>query len=202
MSDTWIARRGPGFWIGAIIGLMATVAGLAASDAINGPTAIILMASTGGLLYPLMRSGERCEERRGESSPAVRRYNRGMLIASLAYILGMGIAVWLTNAIGLEGNILWVIAFLPIVPIFAMIWVMARYIADEQDEYLRHLAMMSNMGGLALLMGLASLWGFLEEFALVPHASGWWSVPIWALGMGLTRWWIARGNRIEQGDEA
>jgi len=197
MSESWIARRGPGFWIGAILALMATIAGLAASDAINGPTAIILMASTGGLLYPLMRSGERCEERRGESSPAVRRYNRGMLAASVAYILGMGIAVWLTEAIGLEGEILWVIAFLPILPIFAMIWVMARYIAQEDDEYLRHLAMMANMGGLALVLGVASLWGFFEEFELVPHAPGWMSVPVWALGMGLTRWWIARGNRAE-----
>ncbi len=197
MSDSWISRRGPGFWIGAIIALMATVAGLAASDAINGPTAIILMASTGSLLYPLMRSGERCEERTGTSSPAVRRYNRGMLAASMAYILGMGVAVWLTRQAGVEGDVLWVIAFLPILPIFAMIWVMARYITEEDDEYLRHLAMMANMGGLALLMGLASLWGFFEEFALVPHVSGWWSVPIWALGMGLTRWWIARGNKAE-----
>ncbi len=202
MTDSWIARRGPGFWIGAMIGLMATVAGLAASDAINGPTAIILMASTGGLLYPLMKSGERCEERTGAFSPAIRRYNRGMLMASLAYILGMGIAVWLTDANGLDGQVLWVIAFLPIVPIFAMIWVMARYITEEQDEYLRHLAVMSNMGGLALLMGLASLWGFFEEFELVPHAPGWFSVPVWAVGMGLTRWWIARGNRTGQGDKA
>ncbi len=200
MSDTWISRRGPGFWIGAIIGLMAAIAGLAASDAINGPTAIILMASTGGLLYPLMRSGERCEERSGTSSPAVRRYNRGMLAASLAYILGMGIAVWLTDALGMEGTVLWVIAFLPILPIFAMIWVMARYIADEQDEYLRHLAVMSNMGGLALVLGLASLWGFFEEFALVPHAPGWFSVPVWALGMGLTRWWLARGDNAPAED--
>lgn len=195
MSDSWISRRRPGFWIGAIIGLMAAVAGLAATDAINGTTAIILMASTGGLLYPLMRSGERCEQRRGESSPAVRRYNRGMLAASLAYILGMGIAVWLTDAVGLDGTILWVIAFLPILPIFAMIWVMARYIADEDDEYLRHLAVMANMGGLSLVLALASLWGFLEEFALVPHAPGWLSVPVWAVGMGLTRWWLVRGNR-------
>lgn len=202
MTGTWLQRRGQSFWLGAIIGLVAAIAGLAASDAINGPTAIILMASTGGLLYPLMRAGERCEIRSGATSPAVRRFNRGMLAASMAYILGMGIAVWLSEAIGLEGLILWVIAFLPILPIFAMIWVMARYIREEDDEYLRHLAMMANMGGLALLMGLASLWGFLEEFKLVPHASGWWSVPIWALGMGLTRWWIARGNRIEQGEEA
>lgn len=197
MTDTWMTRRGPGFWIGLMAALVAAVAGLAASEAINGTTAIVLMACTGGLLYPLMRSGEQCEERSGSSSPAIRRYNRGMLAASLAYILGMGAAVWLTGAMGLEGNILWLIAFLPVVPIFAMIWVMARYIIDEEDEYLRHLAVMANMGGLALLMGLASLWGFFEEFALVPHAPGWLSVPVWALGMGLTRWWMTRSIRPE-----
>ncbi len=197
MTDTWITRRGPGFWIGLIAALVAAVAVLAVSEAINSTTAIILMAGTGGLLFPLMRSGERCEERSGSSSPAIRRYNRGMLAASLAYILGMGIAVLLTNAMGLEGNILWLIAFLPVAPIFAMIWVMTRYIIDEEDEYLRHLAVMANMGGLALLMGLASLWGFFEEFELVSHAPGWLSVPVWALGMGLTRWWMTRSIRPE-----
>ncbi|MWV26899.1 hypothetical protein [Aurantiacibacter rhizosphaerae] len=198
MTDGWIERRSPGFWIGAILGLMGLIAGLSVIDAIGKTTSILLMASTGVLLYPLMKAGERCEDRSGTSSPAVRRYNRGMLAASLAYIAGLGIAVWLTRAAGLEGPILWAIAALPILPIFAMIWVMARYIMDEQDEYLRHLAIMSNMGGLALLMGLASLWGFFEEFELVPHAPGWLSVPVWALGMGLTRWWIARSNRAEQ----
>lgn len=200
MSGSWISRRGPGFWIGAILFLVATIVGTAASDAINGPTALILMASVGGLLYPLMRSSERCEQRGGIGSPATSRYNRGMMAASMLYLAGMGIAVYLHRIVEIDPALMWAVAFLPILPIFAMIWVMGRYIAEEDDEFLRHRAIMAALGGLALLLAAASLWGFLEQFELVAHAPGWWSVPIWALGMGVTRMWLLVRDR--EGEDA
>lgn len=196
MSDTWISRRGPIFWIGAILALAATVVVLAATDAINGPTALILLASTGGLLYPLMRSGQTCENRMGMGSRATSRYNKGMMASAMLYVFGLGIAVYLDSVLEIDRELMWVAAFLPILPIFAMIWVMGRYIVEEEDEFLRQRAIIAALGGLGLLLGLASLWGFLEQFDLVPHVRGWWSLPVWAFGMGVTRMWLMFRDRV------
>ncbi|TMM48315.1 hypothetical protein [Qipengyuania marisflavi] len=109
------------------------------------------------------------------------------MMASLAYILGLGIAVTLWRNYELADGITFLLALMPIIPILAMIWVMARYLKEETDEYLRHRAVTASLVGLAAVLGVGSFWGFLETFELVPHVPGWWSVPIWALGMGLAQ---------------
>ena len=81
-----------------------------------------------------------------------------------------------------------------------MIYVMARYLREEQDEYLRHRAVNASLVGLACVLGVGSFWGFLETFELVAHVPGWWSVPVWAIGMGAAQAWMAIGNRPEGED--
>ena len=60
---------------------------------------------------------------------------------------------------------------------------MGRYIVEETDEFLRQRAILAAMGGLGALLSVASVWGILAEFDLVPQSEGWMAVPVWALGM-------------------
>lgn len=179
------AKSRPGLWLGLFLASIAVIAVLKTSDAINPGTAYILMAGSFCLMLPFMmamrRRGSAC------SSTAALRYTKGIAVSSALYVAGLGIAVWLDRNRELEGPLAFVIALLPTLPIFGMIWVMARYLREETDEYLRHLAMIGSLAGLALVLGVGSFWGFLETFDLVPHAPGWWAVPIWAIGMGLGR---------------
>lgn len=180
--------RSVGFWAGLLAASMATIAGLRLSEAIDETTGFILMIVPTALLIPLFRAMTRRAP--VNSSRAAIRYTKGIMIASVAYMLGLGLAITIHDRSGLEGLTGFIIAMLPVVPIFGMIYVMGRYLAEEQDEYLRYRAVTASMVGLALVLGVGSFWGFLETFEMVPHVPGWWAVPIWAVGMGLGQFWL------------
>lgn len=186
---------GPAFWGTLFLLSFAALGALRFTGAIEGPVVLLLGLAPMGLLIPLIRSTESRQAAQGCVSPAIRRYNRGMLVAAFAYVLGLGSATLLHENIALGLVTTWAIAFLPILPIFGMIWVMARYLREESDEYLRHRAITASLVGLGLVLGLGSFWGFLESFGLVPHAPGWWTVPVWAAGLGMAQLWMKVRDR-------
>lgn len=191
-AATSTGLRPVGLWIGLFLASVGAVIGLKLSGAIEGGTAYLLFLIPTALLVPLYRALQRCERARGASTPAVARYNRGTLLSTLGYVLGLGIAMWVWRNMEPSTGLTWLLAMLPIVPILALIYVMGRYIVEESDEYLRHRAVMASLVGLGLVLALGSFWGFLETFELVPHVPGWWTVPAWALGMGLAQAWMSR----------
>lgn len=187
----------PRLWIGLFVGWTGVIAGLKATDAINFATAFILFAAASGLLIPFSRS---LAQKRGAASPAVARYTKGIAVTSLLYVLGLGLAITLDSRMGLAGATAFLVAMLPVGPILAMIWVMGRYLVEEQDEYLRHKATIASLVGLGLVLSVGSFWGFVETFDLVPHAPGWWAVPVWAIGMGLGQAWMALRDKTGEGE--
>lgn len=186
----------PGLWIGLFLASAGVIAALKVTDAINAPTGFILFAGATGLLIPYSRS----LARKRTAGTAIVRYTKGIAASSLLYVLGLGLAITLDRRMELTGATAFLIALLPVVPILGMIWVMGRYLAEEQDEYLRHRAMIASLVGLGLVLSAGSFWGFLETFGLVPHVPGWWAVPIWAIGMGLGQAWMSLRDKAG-GDE-
>ncbi|MDE8653785.1 hypothetical protein [Novosphingobium album (ex Liu et al. 2023)] len=181
-------RKGPNFWWGLFAFNMAAISGAQIFEWIDRTTAYVLFALSLGVLYPAIASAGRRMREHGVG-PAMLRYNRRMAIASVLYVLGLGIAVALYKR-GVLGPVpSFIIAMLPALPTLGMIWAMARYLVEEQDEYLRHRATLASLIGLGLVLALGSFWGFLETFAVVPHVWSWWVVPVWAIGMGLGQCW-------------
>ena len=181
------SQRRPGLWIGLFLASSAVIAVLKVSDAINPATAFILFAGATGLLIPYARS----LANKPGTGRAVARYSKGIAVTSLLYVLGLGLAITLDRRTELAGAAAFMVALMPVAPILGMVWVMGRYLQEEQDEYLRHRAMIASLIGLGLVLSVGSFWGFLETFGLVPHVPGWWAVPIWAIGMGLGQAWMA-----------
>ena len=116
-------------------------------------------------------------------------YNRRVLVSSFGYALGLGIAVTLWDNYELSRPVVFAISLLPTLPTFGVIWAMARYLAEEQDEYLRHRTIMAALIALGFVLALGIFWGFLEMFELVPHVWAWWVLPVWAIGLGLAQLW-------------
>ena len=116
-------------------------------------------------------------------------YNRRIVFSSLGYVLGLGIAVTLWNSYQLSDALVFAISLLPTLPTFGIIWAMARYLAEEQDEYLRHRMIMAALVALGVVLAIGIFYGFLEMFELVPHIWAWWVLPVWAIGLGLAQLW-------------
>ena len=180
------AGRSPWFWAGNYFASCAVIAALVMTGAITAPIAMILFLGAMGLLFPLVLSGER----RHGANPAIRRYNRRFLAASFAYVLGLGIAIALWNAYDLSGPVVFVIALLPTLPTFAMVWTMGRYLVEETDEYLRYRTVRAAIMSLGMVLAIGIFWGFLEMFELVPHVWAWWVLPVWAGGLGVAQLWM------------
>lgn len=195
MTGAVHSARSPGFWAGLFVASVVVVLGLKLSGAIEGGAAYLLFLIPMALLVPLYRATRRPPSAHGCWSPAVADYNRRMLLSSLGYVLGLGIAIWVWRNHDPGTAVTWLLAMLPIAPVLFMIYAMGRYMVEESDEYLRHRAIMASLVGLGLVLSLGSFWGFLETFELVPHLPGWWTVPIWALGMGLAQAWMSRAAR-------
>ena len=177
--------RSQRFWVGLYFLSVAIIGALRISDAINGPTGFILLAAATGILIPITRKG-----RAGSGqSCAMARYNRRVLISTFGYVLGLGIAVTLWNEYELSDPVVFAISLLPTLPTFGIIWAMARYLADEQDEYLRHRTIMGALVALGFVLAIGIFYGFLEMFELVPHIWAWWVLPVWAIALGLTQFW-------------
>lgn len=177
-------RRSPYRWVALYFVAVASVGVLKLTDAINEPTGFILLALATGLLIPLARrKSTAC------ASKAMVDYNRRVLFSAFGYALGLGIAVTLWKNYELSTPAVLAISLLPTLPTFGIIWAMARYLAEEQDEYLRYRTIMAALVALGLVLALGILWGFLEMFELVPHVRAWWVLPVWAIGLGLTQLW-------------
>ena len=126
------------------------------------------------------------------------RYNRDFLCAMAAYVAAMFVAIGLWNSDSGAREFAWAIALLPMLPTFAMIYVMGRYLTEETDEFQRHRVIMSAIVGLGFVLVLGTGWGFLETFSVVPNIWAWWVVPGWAIGLGLGQAWF--GLRDERHD--
>lgn len=189
-GDAPKGRRGPAFWGALYFVAMAAVGAARITDAIGATTGLLLMLVVSAVLVPQMaRSAILLARRTGGVSAAAERYNRRFLIATLAYVLGLGIATWVHEQAVVGQAVSALLAMLPAVPTVAMVWTMARYLAEEDDEYLRHRAVQAALAGLGVVLALGSFWGFLETFGVVPHIWAWWVVPVWAVGMGAWHVW-------------
>lgn len=183
--------RSPRFWAILFGVSAASVCALKLTGAIDSTTGLILFAVSMALLIPMVRASRR----RGCESAAMAAYNRRFLAAAFAYLLGLGVAIALWRNYELARPMVFAISLLPALPTLAMVWAMARYLTDEQDEYLRHRTVMAALVALGVVLAAGIFWGFLEMFALVPHVWAWWVLPVWAIALGMAQLWMkARGE--------
>ncbi|MBO9557243.1 MAG: hypothetical protein J7515_01485 [Caulobacter sp.] len=133
--------------------------------------------------------------RREPLRPAMRRYMLRFGVSMSAYVFLLMGAIMLHRQGLTAGPLGFVIALAPALAILGSIAAMGFYLAEEKDEFAREILIQSLLWGIAVTLGAASVWGFLETFGKVPHAPAWAAVPIFALAMGLSQPLIARRYR-------
>ncbi|WP_271079421.1 hypothetical protein [Aurantiacibacter sp. MUD61] len=185
MTDAVQKNPKPGLWGGLFAVNMALIAVLAGTGALEHPTPAILIGLNMILLIPMVRAASKAQEQKGAVSKAMRSYNQRFLGFSLAYMVVMLVSGTIAGELADGSPGMWVLAILPMFPVFGMIWTMFRYLQEETDEYLRLRAVNASLVGLGLVLVLGTGWGFLETFGLVPHVWAWWVFPTWAIGLGI-----------------
>ncbi len=112
-------------------------------------------------------------------SAAAKRYRLRFMIAMTVYVVALIGALSAVIQYHLTGLVAYVLAITPALPLLAVIAVMGIYLREETDEFERAMQAEAALWASGGLLALATVWGFLELFGLVPHIETWWAFPIW-----------------------
>jgi hypothetical protein len=129
-------------------------------------------------------------------TPPWKRYNHRVIWLSLLYAAFLLPAVYGFKHNLVPGQLKYMVAILPALPIIGIFGAIGRYLVEEQDEYVRMLMVRQILWASAFTLSIATTWGFLDNFGLVGHADGYWIVILWFFGLGLGGIY----NRLTLGD--
>jgi hypothetical protein len=99
-----------------------------------------------------------------------------------------------------EAVALYGLAVLPALPLLAVLGITGMYLMEEPDEFERTVVVQSMLWAMGGVLGLTSVWGFLEMFyenmpqqtLAVGHLQPFWLFPLFWMLMGmatpLVRW--------------
>lgn len=118
-------------------------------------------------------------------SPAKRRYTLRLAAGMAGYVITLALAITFVRDGGVTGPLAWLLALLPGLCVASVFWAFGRLLVEETDEYQRMLLVRQSLIATGFTMTVATLWGFLEMFALVPRVDVFYLVVLWYLGLGI-----------------
>ncbi len=129
------------------------------------------------------------------NTQAQRAYIRRMGIAMTAYLVSLFSGEYLVSRELVAGPVVWLLGLLPGLAIIGAFYAIAKLITETQDEFIRMLIVRQTLVATGVALSAATIWGFLENFELVPHVDAYWVAILWFLGFGIG----ALSNRITYG---
>lgn len=129
-------------------------------------------------------------------SPAMRRYLRRLAIAMTAYVVLIFAVGYLFRHAPPAGALAWGVAVLPALPILGVFWTIFRLLAEETDEYMRHLLVRQSLFATAFCLSIMTVWEFLQNYEVVPPGNGGFGTAFfWFVGLGIGGIWNALAAR-------
>jgi hypothetical protein len=116
-------------------------------------------------------------------TPVRRQYLRRTLVVTAIYIVGIFGASYLIGNVGVSRPLAFAVALVPGLAMVGMFANTLSMIAATTDEFMRMLAVRQQLIAAGFAMALASVWGMLETFDLVPHVPAFYIVVLWAVGL-------------------
>lgn len=119
------------------------------------------------------------------STPAARRYVTRLSVSMGAYMVTLIGGAHLFNNGMVSGPLLWLLALLPGLSLVGAFYAIGMFIIEQKDEFLRMLLVRQSLFATAFALSVASVWGFLQEFGLVPNVELYYVAILWFFGLGL-----------------
>ncbi|WP_209348967.1 hypothetical protein [Pontixanthobacter sp. CEM42] len=199
MTDTLKAPqsgRGPMVYVGIMFAAIGTVIALAATGAINGPTALVLMIAPLWLIIPAIKAANRkANASCGGKGIANRRYLRRIAMFTSFYLATLALMTFVSKSYDPSLELRTFLAILPGLAIAGMFWAIGRLIIEQTDEFIRMLTIRQSLWATGFALSAASVWGFLEQADIVIHVDAYWWAVWWFFGLGVG----AIANRIQYG---
>jgi hypothetical protein len=124
-----------------------------------------------------------------------RRFHRRSLVVMLLYVLALAVMSLAIDHLHLRGVGLVLLALLPALPIVAGIVVIAQYLSEQKDEFVRALLIESMLWGVGATLIVTTVWGALEKFAHIRAMSLFLVYPLCCVFVILARVVVKRRYR-------
>jgi hypothetical protein len=128
-------------------------------------------------------------------SKAERVYLKRLALTQLFYLVFLFITVRTFRHLHPTGPGAYLLALLPALPIVASFGVVGLYVAEQSDEFERSITIQSLLWGLGGALSINTIWGFLENYANVPHLTPIYTYLIFWVLMGISQPFIRRRYR-------
>lgn len=119
-------------------------------------------------------------------SPAMTRYVKRLAVLMVIYtllILGVGFLFRLAPP---SGVLAYAAAVLPALPLLGVFWAIFRLLAEESDEYIRHLLVRQVLFATGFCLSIMTVWEFLQNFDVLPAGTGGFGTTfVWFVGLGI-----------------
>jgi hypothetical protein len=128
-------------------------------------------------------------------TPASRRYQRRVIGASLLYAAALIGAIWLFKHHPPGGLLRYAVAMAPALPLVGIFASLGLFLKEEGDEFQRALMVEQVLWAMGGTLSLATIWGFMESFDVVPHVASYYIAVTWFAMFGAARclvWWRYR----------
>jgi len=124
------------------------------------------------------------------------KYMKRIGVLMIFYITFLTSSTYLINRGIADGTFAYVLALLAGIPVAGMFWAVGMLLIEEKDEFLRMLLVRQSLIATGITMSAAAIWGFLENYDLVPHIVSYWWAIIWfgGLGVGALVNWLTVGS--------
>ena len=119
------------------------------------------------------------------SNPAQRRYVLRVFVSMTLYIIFLTVALRFVGSGQVTGPLAYLLGALPGIAVIGVFWAVGRLIIEEEDEYLRMLLVRQTLVATGFSLSIATVWGFLENVALVPHVDAFYIAILWFVGLGV-----------------
>jgi len=139
---------------------------------------IALLLAAGWSMMRLMEAN-----RSGTSASS--RYLKRMMVVTVIYVGGVFLAEFLFDRFDLYGVSAFAVALVPALGVLGFIWTMGRYLVEEQDEYIRMRETQKFMIATAFMMVIITIYGFFEQYELVPNIPAYFAFVVWCFGLGV-----------------
>lgn len=116
---------------------------------------------------------------------AARRYTWRVGVAMAIYLGSMVAANYLIGRDLVSGPLIWPLALIPGLAVSGVFYAVAMFLVEQKDEFLRVLMVRQTLVATGFALTVATIWGFLESFELVPHVDAYWVAILWFAGLGL-----------------
>jgi hypothetical protein len=116
---------------------------------------------------------------------SARRYMVRLGVSMTLYVVSLLTAVYFAREGDAASALMWLLALLPGLAVIGAFYAIAMLIVETTDEFVRMLLVRQVLYATVIAMSAATIWGFLENFDLVPHIAAFYWAIAWFLGFGI-----------------